>query len=224
MKAHRMANIADEIAPLMENSLYIAAAKKSFPPTLAVRLNKDTKWYNDTINKMVSIMMDQARFLGGRMSLEDLARLAKVKLGLFESNEIKESPVVDMPTPSIRGYSPQQFENRFRDLIGMLGFSKSLPIKKFGSSFWVSFTNTPKAKDFALTLEKLMRRSIKSNMRLTRVVEIDSDDVAIQKGHVPSSTRAIVVVNVASVMESFLIDQGFQDLLEALNNFELEGE
>jgi hypothetical protein len=29
---------------------------------------------------------------------------------------------------------------------------------------------------------------------------------------------------VASVMESVLIDQGFEDLLESLNNFEIEGE
>lgn len=201
------------------------AARKSFPPIFAARLGRSTEWYNETINKMTRIMFDMWASQGGRMSMDQLARSAKVKLGLFgESTEVNEAPVMDMPVQSMRGYSPQQFENRFRDLMGMLGFSKALPIKKFGSSFWVSFTNMPKAKDFAMTLEKLLRRSVKSNMRLTRVIEIDPDDEAIQKGYVPSSTRAAVVVNMASVMESVLIDQGFQDLLESLNNFEIEGE
>jgi len=70
-----------------------AAARESFPPIFAKRLGKSKEWYNETINKMTRIMFDMWASQGGRMSMDQLARLAKVKLGLFgESTEVNEAP------------------------------------------------------------------------------------------------------------------------------------
>jgi len=73
-----------------------AAARESFPPIFAKRLGKSKEWYNETINKMTRIMFDMWASQGGRMSMDQLARLAKVKLGLFdESTEVNTEELVE---------------------------------------------------------------------------------------------------------------------------------
>jgi hypothetical protein len=126
-----------------------------------------------------------------------------------EEVEITEAPMIAPPDATLRGYSPTQFENKFRELLSRLGFSKALPIKKFGTSFWVSFENMPKARDFSMTLENLMRRNMKPGVKLTKVLSLEADDEAIAKGIVPSSTRAVVVVNLGNVMQEAFESYGF---------------
>ena len=126
-----------------------------------------------------------------------------------EEVEITEAPMIAPPDTTLRGYSPTQFENKFRELLSRLGFSKALPIKKFGTSFWVSFENMPKARDFSMTLENLMRRNMKPGVKLTKVLSLEAGDEAIAKGIVPSSTRAVVVVNLGNVMQEAFESYGF---------------
>ena len=130
-------------------------------------------------------------------------------IAIKEEVEITEAPMIAPPDPTMRGYSPTQFENKFRELLSRLGFSKALPIKKFGTSFWVSFENMPKARDFSMTLENLMRRNMKPGVKLTKVLSLEAGDEAIAKGIVPSSTRAVVVVNLGNVMQEAFESYGF---------------
>lgn len=140
------------------------------------------------------------------MKPNDLARLANE---ITHGKLVTEAPAIAAPDPTLRGYSQSQFENKFRELLGRLGFSKALPIKKFGTSFWVSFDNMPKARDFSMTLENMMRRNMKPGVKLTKILSLEADDDAIKKGIVPSSTRAVVVVNLGNVMEEAFESYGF---------------
>lgn len=130
-------------------------------------------------------------------------------IAIKESVEVTEAPMIAPPDVTMRGYSPSQFENKFRELMGRLGFSKSMPIKKFGTSFWVSFENMPKARDFSMTLENMMRRNLKPGVKLTKILSVEADDPSIAKGIVPKTTRAIVVVNLGNVMQEAFESYGF---------------
>ena len=107
-----------------------------------------------------------------------------------------------------RGYSPHQFENKFRELLGRLGFSKTLPIKQVGSEFWVGFDNMPKASDFYRTLENLLGRHVKIGMKLTKAIPLDPNDLQHFKSFL-STTKIIVVVNVDSIMREGFEEYGF---------------
>jgi len=165
----------------------------------------------------LSMNQGSIRFADGRKgtvintynSKEEAIAGAKRNAGVKEEVEVTEAPMIAPPDTTLRGYSPTQFENKFRELLSRLGFSKALPIKKFGTSFWVSFENMPKARDFSMTLENLMRRNMKSGVKLTKVLSLEAGDEAIAKGIVPSSTRAVVVVNLGNVMQEAFESYGF---------------
>jgi hypothetical protein len=165
----------------------------------------------------LSMNQGSIRFADGRKgtvintynSKEEAIAAAKRNAGVKEEVEVTEAPMIAPPDTTLRGYSPTQFENKFRELLSRLGFSKALPIKKFGTSFWVSFENMPKARDFSMTLENLMRRNMKPGVKLTKVLSLEAGDEAIAKGIVPSSTRAVVVVNLGNVMQEAFESYGF---------------
>ena len=184
------------------------------PADHGFRIDKDGDKF---ILYKLSMNQGSIRFADGRKgtvintynSKEEAIAGAKRNAGVKEAVEMTEAPMIAPPDTTLRGYSPTQFENKFRELLSRLGFSKALPIKKFGTSFWVSFENMPKARDFSMTLENLMRRNMKPGVKLTKVLSLEAGDEAIAKGIVPSSTRAVVVVNLGNVMQEAFESYGF---------------
>ena len=74
------------------------------------------------------------------------------------ANTINEAPSMVTPSPSPFGYSKPQFESRMRELIRRMGFEKGITnIRSEGSKMVVCFALAPKARDFMLTINKLLR-------------------------------------------------------------------
>lgn len=117
---------------------------------------------------------------------------------------IKEAVAVQSGTMTgapIRGYSPVQFEERLRTLLVKLGFSRDIPIKKVGRSFYLAFMNKPKAEDLAKTLSSLLRKNVKAGATFAKVIPIVKNDKAITAGYVPVNTQAAVILNMDSLNE-----------------------
>ena len=149
------------------------------------------------------------------MKAYNLADLAN-SIGKFNINEqsipLDEISVAANDPALLRGYSVSKYEEKFRELMGRLGFSKTLPIKKQGTTFLVAFENSPKARDFTITLENLLKRGINAGKRLTKLVIIDPENPSttqdIPKGF-PAATRAVVVVDMNALLPESYEEHGF---------------
>ena len=133
---------------------------------------------------------------------------------LYAEETIDEAPALqtgNMTGAPIRGYSPVQFVQQFRVLLSKLGFSRNLPIKQVGMSFYIAFENMPKAEDFSKTIGTLLRKNVKQGANLTKVIPIEKEDKAVIAGYVPAGTKAAVILNMSNLTESFTM-QNLYDL------------
>ena len=126
---------------------------------------------------------------------------------------VTEAPAMMQAAPTMFGYSPKNFEAKFRQILTKMGFETGYYIKQVGSTYHVFFDNAAKAKDFASTLEGMMRRVAKPG---AKVVTFTPSGLA----GAPSSAKATVTVNFGAVKEEASNEQEFESLLEEIKPLE----
>ncbi|NBR24462.1 MAG: hypothetical protein EBU08_11965 [Micrococcales bacterium] len=119
---------------------------------------------------------------------------------------VAEAPAMMQAAPTMFGFSPKNFEAKFRQILTKMGFETGYSMKQVGDVYHVFFDNAAKAKDFAATLEGLMRRVAKPG---AKVVSFSSQAIT----GAPSSTKATVSVNFAAMKEEANNEQEFESLL-----------
>lgn len=128
------------------------------------------------------------------------------------ADAINEAPAMMTPTPSPFGYSKPQFESRMRELIRRMGFEKGITnIRSEGSKMVVCFALAPKARDFMLTINKLLR--IKSSGTVATI------DTSFNRIKAPAGTSAIVTLDFSKVRQ----ESTAEDMLALIEAFLDEG-
>lgn len=128
------------------------------------------------------------------------------------ADAINEAPAMVTPAPSPFGYSKPQFETRMRELIRRMGFEKGITnIRSEGSKMVVCFALTPKARDFMITINKLLR--IKSSGTVATI------DTAFNRIKAPAGTSAIVTLDFSKVRQ----ESTAEDMLALIEAFLDEG-
>lgn len=136
------------------------------------------------MNEIQRRLLAEAAKYGGR-NVSEAQKMA---------DAINEAPAMITPTPSPFGYSKPQFESRMRELIRRMGFEKGITnIRSEGSKMVVCFALAPKARDFMLTINKLLR--IKSSG------DVASMDTTFNPIKAPAGTKAIVTLDFSNVRQ-----------------------
>ncbi len=126
---------------------------------------------------------------------------------------ITEAPAMTQAPATMFGYSGHNFEMKFRQVLKKMGFETGFSIKQVGNAYHIFFDNAAKAKDFAATMEGLLRRVAKPG---AKVVSFSPQGVA----GAPSSTKATVTVNFAAMKEETYNEQEFDALIEEIEPVE----
>jgi hypothetical protein len=126
---------------------------------------------------------------------------------------ITEAPAMAQAPATMFGYSGHNFEMKFRQILQKMGFETGFSIKQVGSAYHVFFDNAAKAKDFATTMEGLLRRVAKPG---AKVVSFSPQGVS----GAPSSTKATVSINFGAMKEETYNEQEFDALIEEIKPVE----
>lgn len=136
------------------------------------------------MNEIQRRLLTEAAKYGGR-NVSEAQKMA---------DAINEAPAMITPTPSPFGYSKPQFESRMRELIRRMGFEKGITnIRSEGSKMVVCFALAPKARDFMLTINKLLR--IKSSG------DVATMDTTFNPIKAPAGTKAIITLDFSKVRQ-----------------------
>lgn len=154
------------------------------------------------MNEIQRRLLAEAAKYGGR-NVSEAQKMA---------DAINEAPAMITPTPSPFGYSKPQFESRMRELIRRMGFEKGITnIRSEGSKMVVCFALAPKARDFMLTINKLLR--IKSSGTVATI------DTSFNRIKAPAGTSAIVTLDFSKVRQ----ESTAEDMLALIEAFLDEG-
>lgn len=154
------------------------------------------------MNEIQRRLLAEAAKYGGR-NVSEAQKMA---------DAINEAPAMITPTPSPFGYSKPQFESRMRELIRRMGFEKGITnIRSEGSKMVVCFALAPKARDFMITINKLLR--IKSSGTVATI------DTSFNRIKAPAGTSAIVTLDFSKVRQ----ESTAEDMLALIEAFLDEG-